>query len=389
MAYKRGNVYWSKITWNGEVFQRSTGCEKKKDAEIVEAAWKTGLAKGEVGILDHANIPTLAAFEKRFLAYLPARVAPRTLAFYTDYWKPLMAFEPIAAAKLHRIDPVLIDRFVTHRSAQGVSVTAVNHSLRTLRHALHLAVEWHLIQKVPKIRLLPGERQREFVVTEELLAQFIAHARPPLARLIVFLIDTGLRISEACDLEWSSVSLEPGNAWVRIERGKTKYSRRTIPLTERALEVLKMRHKFTHPSRFDGETGERLPNAIRSNYVFTAIGGRRKMTRYWPTEQFKAIREKLGLPDTCVIHSLRHSFCSALGNSGAGAFEIQRLAGHSSVAISQRYVHSTQERLESAIDIMQSKQAIAGVAKLADAAALGAVSRKGLEVQVLSPAPTD
>jgi integrase len=361
-------------------------------AQAVEAAWKTGLAKGEVGILDHANIPTLAAFEKRFLAYLPARVAPRTLAFYTDYWKPLMAFEPIASAKLHRIDPVLIDRFVTYRAAQGVSVTAVNHSLRTLRHALHLAVEWHLIQKVPKIRLLPGERQREFVVTENLLTQFIGHARAPLARLIVFLIDTGLRITEACDLEWSSVSLEPGNAYVRVEKGKTKYSRRTVPLTERARAVLEVRYKFTHPNRVDSETGELLPveqHGVRSNFVFTAIGGRRKMTRYWPTEQFKQIRQKLGLPDTCVIHSLRHSFCSALGNSGAGAFEIQRLAGHSSVAISQRYVHSTQERLESAIELMQSKQAIAGVAKLADAAALGAVSRKGLEVQVLSPAPSD
>jgi integrase len=87
------------------------------------------------------------------------------------------------------------------------------------------------------------------VVTEELLAEFVKRSRPPLARLIGFLYDTGLRISEVCELEWSSVSLEPGNAWVRTEKGKTKYSRRTVPLTGWILEILKIRYKFTHPSQ--------------------------------------------------------------------------------------------------------------------------------------------
>jgi integrase len=346
-----------KITHNGETIQRSTGCRKFSDAKEIEYAWRTALAKGEAGIFDHKNAPTLREFQERFFAYLPARVKPRTLAFYKDYWKPLMAFEAIASAQLHRIEPVLIDRFVQHRLAQSVAVMTVNHSLRTLRHAMHLAVEWHLLQKVPKIRLLDGENQREFVITQEMLAQFVAKARPSLARLIVFLYDTGLRITEACELKWSSVSLEPGNAWIRVESGKTKYSKRTIPLTDRAVEILKVRYKFTHPSHFDVETGERLPDRHRSDYVWTSTGGRRRMTRYWPTEQFKEIRKQLGLPDSCVLHSLRHSFATNLGAAGAGAFEIQRLCGHSSVQISQRYVHSTQERLESAIAAMQKAAA--------------------------------
>jgi len=357
MPFKKGNIYWVKITHNGETVQRSTGCRKLSDAKDVEYAWRTALAKGEAGIFDHKNAPTLREFEQRFLDYLPARVKPRTLAFYKDYWKPLMAFEPIASAQLHRIEPVLIDRFVQYRLAQKVAVMTVNHSLRTLRHALHLAVEWHLLQKVPKIRLLDGENQREFVVTQEMLAQFVGKARPPLARLIVFLYDTGLRITEACDLKWTGVSLEPGNAWIRVEGGKTKYSRRTVPLTDRAVDILKIRYKFTHPCRFDLDTGERLEPGQRSEYVWTSIGGRRRMTRYWPTEQFKEIRKQLGLPDSCVLHSLRHSFATNLGAAGAGAFEIQKLCGHSSVQISQRYVHSTQERLESAIAAMQKAAA--------------------------------
>ena len=55
------------------------------------------------------------------------------------------------------------------------------------------------------------------------------------------------------------------------------------------------------------------------------------------------------LPADCVIHSCRHTFCARLGESGCDAFTIMKLAGHSSITISQRYVHPTPERLDSAI----------------------------------------
>jgi integrase len=58
------------------------------------------------------------------------------------------------------------------------------------------------------------------------------------------------------------------------------------------------------------------------------------------------------LPDDCVVHSTRHTFCMRLGESGVGAFEIQRLAGHSSIVISQKCVHPTPALLEHAIGKM-------------------------------------
>ncbi|SRR6266571_3965004 len=60
-------------------------------------------------------------------------------------------------------------------------------------------------------------------------------------------------------------------------------------------------------------------------------------------------RSELKMPKMFVLHSLRHSFLTRLGLAGVDAFTIMRLAGHSSVTISQRYVHPTPEALENAL----------------------------------------
>jgi integrase len=56
------------------------------------------------------------------------------------------------------------------------------------------------------------------------------------------------------------------------------------------------------------------------------------------------------LPADFVLHSLRHSALTRLGEAGADAFTIMKLAGHSSVTVSQRYVHPTPESVERAFD---------------------------------------
>ncbi len=65
--------------------------------------------------------------------------------------------------------------------------------------------------------------------------------------------------------------------------------------------------------------------------------------------QHVRIRRRLGMPNEFVVHSLRHTFCSRLGEAGAEAFLIMRLAGHYSVSVSERYVHPTPDALVRAI----------------------------------------
>ena len=49
-VYKRGRVWWYRFTWKGKPIRESTKQTNKRVAEQIEAAHKTSLAKGEVGI---------------------------------------------------------------------------------------------------------------------------------------------------------------------------------------------------------------------------------------------------------------------------------------------------------------------------------------------------
>jgi site-specific recombinase XerD len=43
-----------------------------------------------------------------------------------------------------------------------------------------------------------------------------------------------------------------------------------------------------------------------------------------------------------------------MGEAGADAFTIMRLAGHSTVVVSQRYVHPSPEALERAFELLEN-----------------------------------
>jgi Phage integrase family len=53
-------------------------------------------------------------------------------------------------------------------------------------------------------------------------------------------------------------------------------------------------------------------------------------------------------PADFVLHSLRHTMLTRLGESGTDAFTIMRVADHSSIVVSQRYIHPTPESVERA-----------------------------------------
>jgi site-specific recombinase XerD len=53
-------------------------------------------------------------------------------------------------------------------------------------------------------------------------------------------------------------------------------------------------------------------------------------------------------------HTLRHTFCSHLAMKGAPAKAIQDLAGHQSIAVTNRYMHLAPGALRSAIDLLEA-----------------------------------
>ena len=62
----------------------------------------------------------------------------------------------------------------------------------------------------------------------------------------------------------------------------------------------------------------------------------------------------LGLPKDFVLHSFGHSMLTRLGEAGVDAFTIMRIAGHSSVKVSERYVHPSADSLERAFERLEA-----------------------------------
>jgi integrase len=236
------------------------------------------------------------------------------------------------------IDEALIEKYVQERRKK-VAPGIVNRQLATLRRALRLAHEWKVIDRLPKIRLLRGERTREFVLSREQEPVYLKVAPQPLRDLALLMLDTGLRDGEALALTCPDVHMKPAPTakfgYLQVQKGKSPKARRTVSLTARVREMLAGRSKKTS-----------------SEFVFPGQGDVPILVTSLDHQHSK-VRELLKLPEDFVVHSLRHTMLTRLGLLGVDAFTIMKIAGHSSITISQRYVHPSPESVERAFEKLE------------------------------------
>jgi len=360
--FKRGNVYWYHFLFNGEHIQRSTKQGNPRVARQLEAARRTALAKGEEGIEERKPAPMFKAFSHRFLDHVGARHEnkPQTVAFYSAKLNRLLEYAPIAGARLDKIDEGTIEGYVVARRAT-VGPATVNRELATLRRILRLAYEWKELQRVPRIRLLTGERTRDFVLSPQAEAIYLGACPQPLQDMAVLMLETGLRIGEVLRLQWSDVTFQPVNgarfAFLRVREGKSLNARRIVPLTDRAAAMLRVRRESQERESASLRTAGKQREAIvyvfanrdGEPYVGTSIN---HLHRDAVAPKVKGKRKPIFHGDF-VLHSLRHTMLTRLGESGVDAFTIMRIAGHSSITVSQRYIHPTPEAVERAFERLQ------------------------------------
>jgi len=138
-------------------------------------------------------------------------------------------------------------------------------------------------------------------------------------------------------LAWRDIHLEPVNGakygYLHVGGGKSRNAKRNLSLTARVRAMLESRQALS-----------------QSQWVFAAEDGANPLSIFTLEDQHSRLRKALRLPRDFVIHSLRHTFGTRLGESGADAFTIMKVMGHSSVTVSQRYVHPTPEALERAFE---------------------------------------
>src|SRR6266436_2630219 len=202
----------------------------------------------------HGTVPTFRAFREDFITAVKAEKQnkPKTVQFYTYSFDSLLKYEPLAEARLNSIDERLVQRFTVWALARNCerdgertcSVATVNRWRATLRKALRMARRWKVIQTVPEIPRLKGERERSFVFTEALRKKYDELAPEPLNSFIQISCEIGICEREMIDLLKADVHMsEKADEWghygyVQIRQGKTEFRKRSLPITPRANDIL-------------------------------------------------------------------------------------------------------------------------------------------------------
>ena len=336
--FKRGRIYWYKFTFNGKAIRESTRQTNQRIARDMESAHRTSLAKGEVGLRDKKPLLTLGEFcRKRFAPWSESSSSLKTWRdFYRVGLMAIQAYAPLASLALESVTTERIADFASHRQAEGMKVSTVNASLRILRRILRVAEEWGEIEKIPKVKMLPGESHRERVITPEEEATYLASANSLLSEIATVLVDTGLRPEECYRLVWDSITWVNGrNGTLLVTHGKTRAARRMLPMTPRVRHILEARWEAAgKPTEgfvwlAPTKSGHIEPSSLKKQH-----GKALKLSKVRPF----------------VLYSLRHTFLTRLGQSGCDVWTLARVAGHSSIAISARYVHPSEDAVLEAME---------------------------------------
>ena len=217
------------------------------------------------------------------------------------------------------------------------NISTLNQELVALRRILGLAHEWKVIDRIPTVRRIRGAAGRNLILSSEQKKAHLGAAEQEYRDFATLLLDAGLRVGETLSLEWSEVHLDPPAGselgYLTVLASKAKNSKaRHIPMTPRLAGMLR--------DRGEGRKG----------YVFQSE--QEPLTLRWVQHHHDRLGSLLKLDEGFVPHSMRHTFGTRLGESGADAFTIMRLMGHSTITMSAKYVHPTGDLLERAIASM-------------------------------------
>lgn len=164
------------------------------------------------------------------------------------------------------------------------------------------------------------------------------------------LLSTGIRIGEACALEWADVDLKNGTITINktfnkglklISTTKTKSGNRTISIDRKTINLLRL-YQVRQRQLFL-EAGARVPSVVFAT----------------PTREYfdLAIRQN-ALNTRCkeaeiprfTFHAFRHTHASLLLNAGISYKELQYRLGHSNIAITlDVYSHLSKDKEKEAV----------------------------------------
>jgi integrase len=358
--YRRGDVWWYKFRFAGQMVRESSKSESKTVAKDAERARRRELEESWNQI-KRRKLPPLFSIAAEDWLKTRTGIAPSTERSYklaishlkSEFGKQLLcdlSGEDLAA-------------YQTRRKREGVSNRTVNLELGVLRSILRRYRMWEAI--AADVDFLKESASPGRALTHEEETSLLDVASKSRCRslypVIMLAINTGMRASEIRGLTWAQVDFLAKSLMV----GKSKTAAgtgRIIPLNPRAVAVL------THWRGL-------FPGAEAEHYVFPhekygLAGNERKQCAHEiiPTEPMH--RWKVAWESTrkaakvsCRFHDLRHTFISRLAESQASDSTVMALAGHVSRAMMERYSHIRMEAKRKAVDDLSGTDFEPGVAQ--------------------------
>ena len=253
-------------------------------------------------------------------------------------------FEALTIAELAtRMEPLngRIDLW-THAISE-LKPTSFNAKLAAARHLLKwLGHRWpeHLSRARTGKRLPRTLSRRELTM----VLDAAKYSENPVASVIVTLmLDTGLRVSEVCNLNLNDIDFEDKSAKVIGGKGDKD---RIVLFTNRTLERLTA-WLPVRENRIKDDNEPLLINSI----------GRRIQPR-GVQRLMDNLAVEAGLPKGKLTpHVLRHNFATGLLERGADLVSIQKLLGHSSIATTRVYLEISDQTLREVYNRAQSMRA--------------------------------
>ncbi len=252
--------------------------------------------------------------------------------------------------RLAEIEPQDVCAYISHlaepgKNGKGLSRSTVQRYLAPLKALFADAVEDGILRSNPaNVRVGLGAQSTERKVgkralTREELEALLNAAPEEWVLFARFMVNTGLRISEAIELRWRDVEfgtptmLHVSRAFSRgeVNPPKSKHGARSIPLSPDLARDL---------FRVQGEADE-LVFANEVGHRLDPVNLLKRMLR--PIAHEASIEWPVGL------HSLRHTCASLLFAEGRNAKQVRRWLGHHSAAFTlDTYVHLMDDGVGSA-----------------------------------------